>query len=63
MVKSVYLFKNGMIMTFGEDDKQIPKLQGPNTLELRKAIKKESNHKTVWVGFTGKEINLELLYR
>ena len=50
-VRSVYLFDNKMIMTFGFDGQQIPDLQGPYTKELEEKIRENSGMMTEWFGF------------
>ena len=50
-VRSVYLFDNNMVMTFGFDGQQIPDLQGPYTKELEEKIRENSGMMTEWFGF------------
>lgn len=50
-VGSVYLWQNGMVMTFGEDGHQMPDLQGRNTPELLEKISLRSSPTTSWIGF------------
>jgi len=50
-VMSTFLFPNGMVITCGWDDKQIPELQGEYTPELHEKIKVNSDARTKWSGF------------
>jgi hypothetical protein len=52
-VKSVYLWANGMVMTFNAAGQQIPELQGRYTPELEAAIRARSDAATEWYGFNG----------
>ena len=49
-VKSVFLFPNNMLAVCGHDGKQIPELQGEFSLDLMRAIKARSDHRTEWNG-------------
>lgn len=51
LVFATYAFPNGMVATFGYDDKQIPELQGVYTRDLHDKIKERSNEKTSWNGW------------
>ncbi len=51
LVKSTFKFPNGMVITCGYDDQQIPELQGVYTLELDKKIRAHSDSKTEFIGF------------
>ena len=51
MVASTYLFPNGMVTTFGHDNKQMPKLQGKFSAKLMAKIREQSDVRTKWNGF------------
>ena len=51
VVKSTWLWQNGMVMTFGTDGEQIPELQGERTPELARAIRARSTPWTEWIGW------------
>lgn len=54
-VRTTYLFPNNMIITFDSAGKQIPDLQGRYTDALHSEIKKHSDDKTEWIGFSSSE--------
>ena len=51
IVSSAYLFQNGMVATFGHENKQMPKLQGRFSAKLMAKIRKQSDVRTKWNGF------------
>ena len=51
LVMATYTFPNGMVVTFGYNDQQIPELQGVYTQELHDKIKQHSDERTSWNGF------------
>ena len=52
-VAAVYRFKNGMVMTFDDNGKQIPELQGKYTIELLSKIVEYSDINTKLFGMDG----------
>lgn len=54
LVKSAYLWANGMVMVFNENGEQIPELQGPFNQERYQAIKNRATASTEWYGFDDK---------
>lgn len=50
-VSSVWLWRNGMVMVFGYDGKQIAELQGEATQERLQGIRLRSSPSTQWRGF------------
>ena len=51
LVSTTYLWENGNVMTFDQDGKQIPELQGPVSPELVVKIQKRSTRETKWIGY------------
>lgn len=46
--RSVFVFENGMILTFDRNGLQIPTLGGPDTAPLREAIRARADPQMEW---------------